>query len=65
MEGKHKPTWCANDSYYFALTESQYNEIRNIIAEGKGKIKKIKSDIQGEPYVGPNSIKHCLKVDIR
>ena len=50
-----------NDSYYFALTESQYNEIRNIIAEGKGKIKKIKSDIQGEPYVGPNSIKHCLK----
>lgn len=50
-----------NDSYYFALTESQYNEIKSIIANGKGKIKKIKSSIQGEPYVGPSSIKHCLK----
>lgn len=50
-----------NDSYYFALTESQYNEIKSIIANGTGKIKKIKSSIQGEPYVGINSIKHRLK----
>lgn len=50
-----------NDSYYFALTESQYNEIKSIIANGTGKIKKIKSSIQGEPYVGINSKKHRLK----
>lgn len=50
-----------NDSYYFALTEKQYHELKNLITNGTGKILKIKSKIHGEPYVGLNSIKYSLK----